>query len=123
MSVEDELEPINLNTFIGNDVSWTFTVKDENNATPNITAAKLTFTLKDEIEGTVLFQRKNSAAGGDDTEIEITDGSNGEFVLYIVQTNTISLDIFKTYYYDIEIDLVNYGLKTVAHGEFIVNGK
>jgi len=123
MSVEEELEAVNLNLFIGNNAEWEFTVVDEDGSNPNITAASLTFTVKDAVEGSVVFQRKNTAAGGDDTEIEITNGAGGIFVVKIIPANTSSLDINTTYYYDAEINISNYGVKTIAHGTFTVNGK
>ena len=120
MSVEDELEPINLNMFKGNNADWKCTVINADDNVVDITSATVTFRVKDSLEGNVLFSR--TSTGGSD-EIEKTDATNGEFVIKVIPANTENLDTNNMYYYDLEIDLDGIGVKTVAYGVFTLNAK
>lgn len=84
----------------------------------DLTSAKVTFTVKTSVSDTSpVFQRKNTAAGGNDNEVEITSATNGLFLVKLSQTNTLSLSV-QSYYYDVQ---VNDGTNYVTHtGSLIV---
>ncbi len=100
--------------FKGNDLSPEFTYK-LNSVAQDISTAELTFALMaSEYDSTVLFERKNTAALGDDTEISwVTDGTDGKFYVHIIPTNTSTLDE-GTYWWEIKMVL---GGKTITLGQ------
>ena len=82
-------------------------------STVDITGALITFSLKNKKNDTsYIFQRKNLAAGGDATQIEMSDPTNGEFTLHIVPSNT-QTETPGTFHYDFEMTLSGF-IKTIA---------
>jgi len=64
----------------------------------DITNWKIRAELYDKSEHSV--KKANTASGGDDTQVEITDGTNGKFTVYIAKDETSD---FKTKsYFEIE---------------------
>lgn len=96
--------------FKGNDLSPIFTYK-LNGSAEDISGAALTFVLTvSEYDTTVIFERKNLAAGGENTQISwVSDGSDGKFYVHLVSANTSSLGE-GTYWWEIQMVLV--GKKT-----------
>lgn len=91
--------------FRGNDLSPKFTYK-LNGVAQDIKTAKLTFVLcVSQYDTTVLFTRKNTAAGGDDTEISwVGIGDDGEFYVHLIPANTKDLE-HGTYWWEIQLIL------------------
>lgn len=99
---ENEIE-----MFKENNVSQPFIVKQKVTGTPvDITAAELTFSCKKRPTDTVaLFERKNLAAGGDATQIEMTDPTNGKFTVHVIPANTETAEGDVKYHYDVQMVL------------------
>lgn len=72
----------------------------------DLSSAEITFSVKKYREDSVYsFQRQNAAAGGDATEIDlVTDGTDGQFDVFIIPTNTSTLDDGE-YFYDAMYDI------------------
>jgi len=103
-----------------NNAEWQFDFKDQDGEIVNLTGASITFTVKESIEQTLVAEiiRQNTAAGGDDNEIEIDDAAAGLYSVKLVPVNTASLDE-GGYYYDIKITLSGRE-ETVASNKLLV---
>lgn len=78
----------------------------------DLTNTKIWFSVKKNYSDTTYqFQRRNDLAGGDDTEILITDALNGEALLHVIPANTEDM-IASNYVYDVQISHPTYGIKT-----------
>ena len=100
--------------YIGNNETFELEVTDEDDIAVPIIGAEIIFSVKDDfIDEGYIFQRKNSFAGGDDTEIKITDGGNGLAEIYLVPDNTKDL-MAGTYVYDVWVKLTSGIEKTIA---------
>lgn len=79
----------------------------------DITGALLTFTVKKrESDATELFNKQNEDAGGDVTQIEMTDPANGTFTVFIDPADTLNAEGNVKYWYDVEMNL-NGNVKTI----------
>ena len=58
----------------------------------NLTGASITFTVKNSKNGDILFQRKNTAAGGSDSEIEIISATDGLILIKGDRANTLTIN-------------------------------
>jgi hypothetical protein len=58
----------------------------------NLTGASITFTVKESKDGDVVFQRKNTAAGGSDAQIEIVSATDGLVLIKGDRANTTSME-------------------------------
>jgi hypothetical protein len=89
-----------IEVYRGADEDITLTYKVDG-AAYDLSGAELTFSVVDFNDpDTVLIERQNTAAGGDDTEIEpVTDYSDGQFYLHILGTDTENLVAEANYYY------------------------
>lgn len=97
----------------GDNYTAEVTVVDENGSAVNITGSGVIFTVRPSLDSAdITFQRKNLAAGGDATQIEMTDPANGVFKLYIVPANTSGITS-KTYVYDFQVTLATGEVYTV----------
>lgn len=74
----------------GTDYIYSYCVKI-NNVPLNLTGASITFTVKNTKDGDIYFQRKNTVAGGGDTQIEIVSASDGLILIKIDRANTLNL--------------------------------
>ena len=80
-----------------------FTVTS-NSVAVDITGAALIFSVKKNHEDTsYLFQRKNVAAGGSATQIEMSDPTNGIF--YVILAGADTENLLGEYVYDVEMTL------------------
>ena len=101
----------------GDNRTFKVTVKDGDGNAVNITGASIIFSVKEKIGDTGYnFQKKNTAAGGGDSQIKITDAVNGIYEVYIVPTDTQTLDI-GNYEYDSELTTATSKVYTVVRGE------
>lgn len=69
----------------------------------DITDAQLRFSARYKPTGELLFQKKNAAAGGGSSEIQMVDPSTGRCLVFIVPADTEDLDGDTKYYYDLEM--------------------
>lgn len=100
--------------FIGNSEDFELEITDEDNNAVDITDAQIIFSVKEDyVDEEYIFQRKNSFAGGDDTEILITDETGGLCEIYIIPDNTSDLKA-GTYVYDVWVKLTTGKEKTVV---------
>jgi hypothetical protein len=100
--------------YIGNTEKFELEVTDEDDAVVDITNAEIVFSVKTDFDSeSFVFQRKNSFAGGGDTEILITDGPNGLAEIYVIPDNTKDLNK-GTYVYDVWVKLTSGEEKTVV---------
>ncbi len=107
-SIDNKLE-----MYIGNHEDFEIEITDEDDVVVDITDAEVIFSLKDDFsDEDYLFQRSNEDAGGDSTEVEMTDPTNGKCEVHIIPTNTQSLTK-GTYVYDVWIKLTNGKEKTI----------
>lgn len=108
MTIDNKLE-----IYIGNSETFELEVTDEDDIAVPIIGAEIIFSVKANFtDEEYIFQRKNSFAGGGDTEIKITDGGNGLAEIYLVPDNT--KDLTKgTYVYDVWVKLTSGTEKTV----------
>ena len=74
----------------GTDYIHSYCVKI-NNVPLNLTGASITFTVKNTRDGDIYFQRKNTAAGGGDTQIEVVSASDGLILIKLDRSNTLNL--------------------------------
>ena len=102
----------------GEDKNFPLQAFNSSGAVIDLTSATVTFTVKESSASvTPEFTRKNTAAGGNDNEVEVTSATDGLFVVKVSATNTADLNI-DTYYYDVQ---VNDGTNYVTHsGAFII---
>lgn len=86
----------------------------------DLTTAEVRMSVKkNATDSNYYFQRKNTAAGGGDTEIEMTDPTNGICLLKIVPANTQDMPA-GNYVFDVEIIHSVYGTKTPIKDNFIL---
>lgn len=89
----------NKTMYRGDDKTFQITVKDADGVAVNITGATLTFSVKiDPNEPTPLILKDSS----DNTEIDLTDPTNGIAEIYLVPADTRDLEA-GTYVYDVQI--------------------
>ena len=84
----------------------------------DLTSATIIFTVKESTNDvSPEFTRSNTAAGGNDNEVEVTSATDGLFLVKVSQANSLSLNV-DSYYYDVQ---VNDGSNHVTHtGAFVV---
>ena len=83
----------------------------------DLTSATIIFSVKASVSDvSPLFTRKNTAAGGNDNEVEITSASDGLFLVKLSTVNTSSLSI-QSYPYTVT---VNDGTSYITHSGFLV---
>jgi len=106
--------------FLGNSEEFELEVTDDNDDPVPITDAEIIFSVKADFDDeNYIFQRKNSFAGGGDTEIKITDGANGEAEIYLVPDNTKDLSA-GTYVYDVWVKLTTGQERTVVQNRLFL---
>jgi len=96
-----------------------FPVLDANDVAFDLTGFKVTFSVGN-VEGDVLYARKNTEAGGGDAEIEIIDAVGGVLRVYIVPENTGDMTPGQEFTWDLTLEKTGYGIVSVAGGEFVL---
>ena len=100
----------------GEDFDLTFQMKNNFSGVVDLTSASITANFKEsKNSSSTAFQRRNTAAGGSDTELEIIDTDEGLGVIHIVASNTTSLTK-RDYYYEI---IAVIGIATYKIADFI----
>jgi hypothetical protein len=96
-----------------------FPVLDGDGNPLNLTGFKATFTVDDKA-GVKQFERKNTAAGGGDTEIKFTDAGGGVLQVYLVPGSTANMAAGPEFLWDLTLEKMDYGIVTVAGGAFLL---
>jgi hypothetical protein len=96
----------------GESKTFQVTVKDKNKAAVDLTGSKVWFTVKERIEDvTPVIAKRNLAAGGSATEIEIllpqTNGQKGKLNIYLVPSDTACLKTDHSYVFDVWVELTS----------------
>lgn len=103
----------------------TFTLTVTYTQDGDLTGASITATFRDENDA-VVFTRRNAAAGGGATEINITVAASGIFVVYIVPANTTGLLLAtgetRRLSYDVQLTTSGSAVRTVLQGYLRVTG-
>jgi hypothetical protein len=97
------------------------TIKDKDGNVVNISSYRLVFTVDDK-DGVEKFTRKNTAAGGGDDEIEITDGPNGICRIKVVQANTSTLTASPEFLWDLMGGVAANNEQSFCGGQFLLVG-
>jgi len=108
-----------LSTDQGIDDTFTFIVK-QNGSVQDISTWGLIFSVSQELpDATPDIQKLNTAEGGGDSQIDMTDAADGEFTVIIDASDTTALN--GTYKFDIKYR-ISSKLKTLVEvSEFIIN--
>ncbi|RLC88627.1 MAG: hypothetical protein DRJ03_01775 [Chloroflexi bacterium] len=88
----------------------------------DFTGAKITLTFKDraaDADSLAIFQLKNTAAGGSDDEVFMSNPTGGQFDYHIVRTDTEGANP-GMYVYDIQAVLSNGKVLTLVKDKFIL---
>lgn len=75
---------------IGSDADLSYQAKNDSGGVIDITNAEITFIMK-AVQGTQTIEKRNTAAGGDDTEIKHIDNTTGVYAVYITRADTVNL--------------------------------
>lgn len=114
----EAMEGINISLPRGDSRTLRATVTDGDGVAVNIDDSSIIFSLKEQIFDTdYIFQKKNLAASGSDSEILIIDGPGGIFDIFILPADTQNIEI-GTYEYDVQVTTVANKVYTVVLGEF-----
>jgi len=106
--------------FRGDSRTLNIVVKDAEGVEVPLTGAEIIFSVKlDAKETEYEFQRKNTAANGDASQIEDVDLANGNFKVHIIPANTLDMKI-REHSYDVEVTLGSK-VYTVIFSKFILN--
>lgn len=119
-----KMEDQRIQMYLRDDRTLSLTVNDHDDNAVDLTGAKIIFTVKSKMsdpDDKALFQKKNSLAGGDDSEIKILNPSGGSAEIYIVPTDTDNVDP-GNYMWDVQVTLANGKTYTVLRGRVTFKG-
>jgi len=88
----------------------------EDGSATDLTGAKMWFTVKQrssDPDANALISKKNTAAGGGDSEIRVTDAAAGRAEVYIVPDDTENMDP-GIYVYDVQVTLADGKTYTIV---------
>ena len=100
-----------INMYRGDTKKFKVIVRDQSGVLYPITGVKAYFTVKTTDNAVASIAKRNSLAGGDATEIEMSDPSVGEMMIYLLPTDTENLNP-QNYIYDVQI-IINEETYTV----------
>jgi len=110
------LETNRITMFIRDNRDLLVTVSDDDGDPKDLTGAKIWFTVKEKLtdsDANAKIQKRNTAAGGGPTEIEVTNPTGGQCEVHLVPADTEDLDP-ATYHYDIQVLLADGKTYTVT---------
>lgn len=109
-----------ISVFSGRHYTAKFTLRTpETSVLIDLTGALIWMTVKntlDDLDESAILSKRNLAAGGDDTQILITDAEGGVLEVYILPDDTIGKD--GNYWYDLVIQVGGKILQAVAPSQF-----
>ena len=120
-NIDDIVSGQSLSMYRGDHRDVPIVITDKDGGFVDLTGSQITFSVKIKLSGSYIFQRKNTLAGGGDTQIEITDAVNGEALLKIVPANTINEEL-GPYQFDIELIETDDKVSTVSRGIYRLLG-
>jgi hypothetical protein len=83
-----------------------FRIRYRSGTSVDLTSTQIIFTVKKtEKDATALFQCKNTLAGGNETQIEMTTPLEGRFVVHISATNSGLAVGGENYWYDVQLTI------------------
>ena len=108
---------------IGDNELFECEITDEDDNPVPLTSTKIWFTVrKSYSDEDFLIQKKNSLAGGSDSEVLVTDEPNGLCEIYFLPADTKEL-VADTYVYDVQISNIGYGIKTVIKNRIFLKSE
>jgi len=113
-----QMEDQRIQMYLRDDRTLSLVVNDHNDAPVDLTGASITFTVKSKMsdpDTQAVFQKKNTAAGGGDSEIKVLDPAGGSAEVYIVPADTDTTNP-GNYMWDVQITLANGKTYTVLRG-------
>jgi hypothetical protein len=113
-----QMEDQRIQMYLRDDRTLSLVVNDHNDDPVDLTGAKITFTVKSKMgdpDDQSIFQKKDAAAGGGDTEIKILDAPGGSAEVYIVPADTLNVSP-GNYMWDVQVTLANGKTYTVLRG-------
>lgn len=102
--------------FLRDNRTLAITANYEDGSAADLTDAKMWFTVKERAsdpDANALIEKKNSAAGGSDSEIKITNPTGGAAEVYLVPDDSDSINP-GIYSYDVQITLANDKTYTIV---------
>lgn len=108
---------------IGDNETFECEITDESDNPISLESTKIWFTVRKEYsDSTFLIQKKNTLAGGSDSEIKVTDEPNGLCEIYLLPADTKEL-VADTYVYDVQVSNIGYGIKTVIKNRIFLQSE
>ncbi len=89
----------------------------------NLTGYKAVFSWGLVNHGSPIGSKKNTAAGGGDTQLALLDAANGVLEVYLLASDTTTLTPFKTYNWSLTIEDTTGKEYTVAYGTIPTIGR
>jgi len=128
-TIQEEGPPMTTDTrlvmFLRDDRTLSLTVNVPDSTAPSgvlpvdLTGSKVWFTVKtrtSDADDVAIIQKRNTAAGGGDTEIKLTDAVNGKAEIYIVPADTATDVDPGIYVWDVQVTLANDKTYTALRG-------
>jgi hypothetical protein len=112
------MSDVRINMYLRDDRTLSLTVTDKAGAAVDLTGSKLWFTVKtktSDADTESVIQKRNTAAGGGNDEIEILDGPAGSAAIYMVPSDTDGVDP-GIYVFDVQTTLSDGKTYTVLRG-------
>jgi len=101
------------------DVQFTYKV---DGTARDISASELIFAVYEKKGVTEQITKKNTAAGGGDTQISwVDDGTDGKFYVHLLPADTVSMEHDVYYYYEIRMVLTGKTV-TIGANKFLLQG-
>jgi hypothetical protein len=110
------IETNRIDMFIRDNRDLMVTVTTDDGDPEDLTDASVWFTVKQKLSDTdtdALIQKKNTEAGGDPTQITMTNPTGGQCEVHLVPADTEDMNP-GTYHYDIQVKLASGKIYTVA---------
>jgi hypothetical protein len=113
------MSDVRINMYLRDDRTLALTVAYDTAGTPvNLDGAKIWFTVKTKTsdeDTAAVIQKKNTAAGGSDTQIKIINAAGGSVEIYLVPADTDDVDP-GIYVFDVQTTLSDGKTYTVLRG-------
>ena len=113
----------------GNDRTLSVSVVDEDGTAVSLASAEIVFMVKNKLsdaDTSALITKKNTAAGGADSQITITNAAGGLAEIYIVPSDFTNISLANEesvkYYYDCKIKLSSAKQYSSARSTFTITG-
>ncbi len=108
--------------FSGDDRTISLSVNKSNVSPQSVAGAKIWLTAKSDVavaDSGALLQKRNTAAGGSDSEILVTDAANGQIQIFLVPADTESAAA-AIYAYDVQVVLSSGKKHTIVRSRLVI---